>query len=144
MARRNFTRNQKEAIRARAKNAAGVICCEGCGLVLDKKAHEIDHIIAEALRPAADKARKLTIAEGQLLGKACCHRGEDGKTNQDVKKIAEAKRRADAYEAPKKAKQPIPSRPKAERVSTKRHLGPKAIYIPEPGRGFQSSRKESL
>lgn len=91
MARREFTRNQKEQIVERSKNALGQKCCERCGLVLDGKPHEIDHIIPEALRPEADKKAKLTIAEGQLLGK-CCHRGEDGKTNKDVTQIAKAKR----------------------------------------------------
>lgn len=91
MARREFTRNQKEQIVERSKNARGQICCERCGQVLGGKPHEIDHIIPEALRPEADKKAKLTIAEGQLLGK-CCHRGEDGKTNKDVAQIAKAKR----------------------------------------------------
>ena len=89
--RREFTRNQREQIAERAKRD-GVVCCEGCGLVLAGKPFEIDHIIAEALRPEADKQKPITIAEGQLLGKDCCHRGDDGKTNQDVKKIAKSKR----------------------------------------------------
>lgn len=91
MSRRNFTRDQKEQIVERSKNALGQICCEGCRQVLGSKPHEIDHIIPEGLRPEADKQKKITIAEGQLLG-ACCHRGEDGKTNKDVKAIAKAKR----------------------------------------------------
>lgn len=92
MARRNFTRNQKEQIVTRATNADGQICCEGCGLVLAGKPHEVDHIIPEGLRSEEDKKKPITIAEGQLLGKACCHRGPDGKTNKDVKQIAKAKR----------------------------------------------------
>lgn len=91
MSRREFTRNQRESIVERSKRN-GVICCEGCGQVLGEKPHEIDHIIAEALRPEADKKAKLTTAEGQLLGKDCCHRGADGKTNKDVKAIAKGKR----------------------------------------------------
>lgn len=93
MTRRNFTRNQKEQIVERAK-VEGIVRCERCHVSLKKGSWEIDHIIAEALRPEADKQNKITIAEGQLLGK-CCHRGEDGKTNQDVKAIAQAKRRYD-------------------------------------------------
>lgn len=92
MSRREFTRNQKEQIVERSKNPRGQICCERCKQVLGAKPYEIDHIIAEALRPEADKQRKITIAEGQLLGKECCHRGEDGKTNKDVTAIAKAKR----------------------------------------------------
>jgi hypothetical protein len=91
MARREFTRPQREAIRLRATNAAGEICCEGCGAVLTGKRREIDHIIPEALRPEADKKKPLTIAEGQLLGE-CCHRGPDGKTRHDVAQIAKGKR----------------------------------------------------
>lgn len=91
MSRRNFTRNQKEQIVERSKNALGQICCEGCRLVLGSKPYEVDHIIAEGLKPEADKKRPITTAEGQLLG-LCCHRGEDGKTNKDVKAIAKAKR----------------------------------------------------
>src|SRR4051812_35141037 len=90
MSRREFTRNQREQIIERSKRD-GKICCEKCGLVLGGKPHEIDHIIAEALRPEADKQKKITIAEGQLLGN-CCHRGADGKTNKDVTLIAKAKR----------------------------------------------------
>lgn len=92
MSRREFTRNQREQIVDRAKNEAGQICCEMCGLVLAGKPYEIDHVIAEALRPEADKKAPITIAEGQLLGKECCHRSEDGKTARDVKAIAKSKR----------------------------------------------------
>ena len=93
MARREFTPAQKAQIVARATDAAGTIRCERCRLAQKPGSFEIDHILAEALRPEADKKAKLTIADGQLLGKDCCHRGEDGKTNDDVAKIAKAKRR---------------------------------------------------
>lgn len=92
--RRNFTRNQKEQIVERAKRD-GVVHCEKCDLALKPGAWEIDHIIAEGLRPEADKQKPITIAEGQLLGTDCCHRGEDGKTNKDVKAIAKGKRQYD-------------------------------------------------
>jgi hypothetical protein len=90
--RREFTRAQKEAIVERAM-IDGVVHCERCGLALKKGAYEIDHRIAEALRPDADKQVKLTLADGQLLG-FCCHRGPDGKTNDDIKKIAKARRQS--------------------------------------------------
>ena len=109
MTRRNFTRNQLEQIVERSKNNRGQVCCEGCGQVLGSKPFEVDHIIAEALRPEADKQRKITIAEGQLLGKECCHRGEDGKTNKDVKAIAKAKRQYDRAHGLKRPKQAIQS-----------------------------------
>lgn len=114
MARREFTRSQREAIRLRATNAAGEICCEGCGAVLTGKRREIDHIIPEALRPEADKKKPLTIADGQLLGE-CCHRGPDGKTRHDVAQIAKGKRqnakqfdRRIVPDGPKMQGQPIP------------------------------------
>ena len=131
--RREFTRNQQEAIVDRCRNARGEITCEGCGLVLAGKPHEIDHIIPEALRPEADKQKPLTIAEGQLLGKDCCHRGEDGKTNKDVAQIAKAKRQNAKHLALKtaKPKQKIPSPPKAEKAQTKTSLPVRMLY----GRG---------
>ncbi|MBG6211729.1 hypothetical protein IWQ49_006420 [Labrenzia sp. EL_126] len=108
MTRREFTRNQKEQIIERSRRN-GQICCERCELVLGHKPFEIDHIIPEALRPEADKQKSLTIAEGQLLGKACCHRGEDGKTNKDVKQIAKGKRQYNGHNGIKKRKgRPLP------------------------------------
>ena len=108
MSRREFTRNQREQIVERSKRN-GVICCEGCGLVLGAKPYEIDHVIAEGLRPEADKQRPITIVEGQLLGKDCCHRGEHGKTNKDVKAIAQAKRRYNRANGLTRPKQKIPT-----------------------------------
>ena len=130
--RREFSRNQQEAIVERSKRN-GVICCEGCGLVLAGKPHEIDHVIPEGLRPEADKKKPLTIAEGQLLGKDCCHRGEDGKTNKDVAQIAKAKRQNAKHLALKtaKPKPKIPSPPKAEKAQTKTSLPVRMLY----GRG---------
>ena len=130
--RRNFTRDQKEQIVERSKNADGVICCEGCKQVLGLKKYEIDHIIAEGLRPEADKQKKITIAEGQLLGKDCCHRGEDGKTNQDVAKIAKAKRQYDnkhglAKPAGRLKGPAFQSPPKPERVG-KASLAPRNLF----------------
>lgn len=118
MSRRNFTRNQKEQIVERARRD-GLVHCEKCGLALKPGAWEIDHIIAEALRPEADKQKPITIAEGQLLGKDCCHRGEDGKTNQDVKAIAKGKRQYDRANGIKRPKARIPSPPKSASKPTK-------------------------
>lgn len=87
--RRNFPRSVREQIVRRAKNAAGFPVCEGCGGVLKRGAFEIDHILAEAL--VVDKSKPLTAEDGQLLG-YCCHRGENGKTANDVRTIAKAKR----------------------------------------------------
>lgn len=90
MKRREFPPAVKAAIVHRAMNEKGLVVCEGCNQVLAHKRYEIDHVIAEAL--VVDKSKPLTAADGQLLG-YCCHRGENGKTNQDVKAIAKSKRR---------------------------------------------------
>lgn len=132
MSRRNFTRNQKEQIVERSKRD-GKICCERCGLVLAGKPYEIDHVIAEALRPEADKQKPIAISEGQLLGKDCCHRGADGKTNQDLKQIAKAKRQyngANGITRPV-AKIPVAPFPKSERAARrapKPSLPPKSLF----------------
>ena len=109
MARREFTATQRREIVNRAKNADSQICCEGCGQVLGAKTYEIDHIIPEGLRPEADKQRKMTIAEGQLLGKDCCHRGENGKTKKDQQQIAKSNRQFDKSQGLKRPKQKISS-----------------------------------
>lgn len=134
MSRREFTRNQKEQIVERSKRE-GKICCECCGLVLGAKPYEIDHIIAEGLRPEADKKTKITIAEGQLLGKDCCHRGADGKTNKDVAMIAKGKRQYDRANGLTRQTKPIRSAPfpkseKAARRSPKQELPHRPLYRP--------------
>ena len=94
MSRREFTKRQRAQIVMRATDkTTGRVCCEGCGLVLGHKPYEIDHTIPEAL--ILDKARPLTIEDGKLLGKECCHRG--GKTAADVTRIAKAVRQSNNY-----------------------------------------------
>ena len=51
--------------------------------------YQIDHVIAEGERPAADLTRKLTPADGQLLCVAVCH---PDKTQKDKRDIGKAKR----------------------------------------------------
>lgn len=89
--RLEFTRKVRKQIVDRATNAAGLVTCEGCGLVLGKKPYEVDHILPEAFR---DHTRRepLTAADGQLLGRACCHAP---KTATDIRNIREAQRRRD-------------------------------------------------
>lgn len=118
--RRNFTGLQKAQIVARARDEKKVIRCEECGGALKKGQYEIDHRLAEGLVAHADKHRKLTIADGRLLGRACCHRGVDGKggkTADDVKLIAKAKRSEARDIGTKKPKGTIKSAPKAEKVA---------------------------
>lgn len=124
--RREFTRNQREQIIERSKRD-GVICCEKCGLVLAGKPFEIDHIIAEGLRPEADKKVKITIAEGQLLGN-CCHRGEDGKTGKDQTTIAKAKRQYDKKHGAIKPSSKLSAAPKPAKQSRHAPLRPRALF----------------
>jgi hypothetical protein len=89
--RREFSRAQKVEMIKRAMTGAGQIICEGCGLNVTGKVIEFDHVIPEAL--ILDKSVELTIADGLVLGRDCCHRAPGGKTAHDLADIAEAKRR---------------------------------------------------
>lgn len=91
MSRREFSRKQRAEIILRATNGDGLVCCEGCGLILGRKPFEIDHTLAEWF--VEDKSKPLTVDDGKLLGKACCHRG--GKTQSDQRAIAKTKRQRD-------------------------------------------------
>ena len=88
--RREFTIADRIAIVGRASDGQGRVHCERCGAWCRKRAHyQIDHVIAEGERPAADLARKLTPADGQLLCVALCH---PQKTKADKRDIGKAKR----------------------------------------------------
>jgi hypothetical protein len=89
--RREFSQSDRIAIRGRATDSSGRVHCERCGRWCPKRAdYQIDHILAEGMRPAADLKRKLTPADGQLLCVAVCHLR---KTTEDKGDINEAKRR---------------------------------------------------
>lgn len=125
MSRREFTKSVKAEIVRRAM-VGGTIFCEGCGLAL--KSFEIDHTIPDAL--ILDKSRKLTAADGQLLGN-CCHRGPDGKTNKDVKAIAKAKRVEAKHVGITRPKQSIQSQGFAKSNKPKRErptVPPRQLY----------------
>ena len=114
MKRREFTKDVYAQIVRRATNEDGHVVCEGCGYVLGKKPYHVDHTIPDAL---VIEKRKLTAADGKLLGVACCHAP---KTKHDVANIAQAKRREALDRGFKaKTKHPIPKPPKPERTSTK-------------------------
>jgi hypothetical protein len=89
--RREFSRAQKVAMIKRAMGDGSQILCEGCGLNVTGKVIEFDHIVPEAL--ILDKSAELSIADGRVLGRDCCHRAPGGKTAHDLADIAEAKRR---------------------------------------------------
>ena len=103
--RREFSIATQVEIIRRATDPDGRTCCEKCGAWMkSRKDYEIDHVLCEGIRSAADKRRKLTPADGQLLCAAICHKS---KTRYDKGVISEAARRA-AYgmhaESPGKVK----------------------------------------
>lgn len=108
--RRNFDKDCKAAMLKRATDASGQLRCEGCGLAIKKSEAEFDHIIAEGLLSDEDKKRKLTPADGQVLGAKCCHRGPVSKTSSDQSKIAKAKRQESKHFQTSRPKQSIRSR----------------------------------
>jgi len=124
--RREFSLGVQLEIVRRATDEDGRVHCERCGAWLkSRKNFEIDHVISEGIRPAADKQRRLTAADGQLLCAAVCHKE---KTELDKGVQAEAKRReakAAGLEAP--GKQKIPGREKKAKPLTKVAAGPPGI-----------------
>lgn len=126
MKRREFSTALRIEMGRRAMNANGDIICEGCGLNLRGKAIEFDHVIPEAMRLPHEMAKKLTAADGQVLGRDCCHRAPGGKTATDFANIAEAKRREAIHTGaigrkpwPKKLRQPAPPQNRASTPLTK-------------------------
>jgi hypothetical protein len=86
-ARREFTKSDKLQMVKRASDARGNIFCEGCGLNVTGKVIEFDHIIPESHRHPDDLAKPLTIANGQLLGRDCCHRIKTAKDTTGAAKL---------------------------------------------------------
>lgn len=128
--RREFTKPVYAEIVKRAMHPKLGLCCEGCGLVLGKKPYHVDHTIADALQ--IDKSRKLTAADGKLLGVECCHKP---KTVEDVGAIAKAKRVEANYLGFAAPKQKIRSQgfavsEKVERRQSKPPLPPRALFKP--------------
>ena len=124
-ARREFSIATQVEIIFRATDEDGRVHCEGCGAWLkSRRDYEIDHIISEGIRPAADRKRRLRAVDGQLLC-AICHKS---KTRVDKGDQAEAKRREAAelgIERPGKVK--IRRREKEARKPLKIAAGPPGL-----------------
>jgi len=120
MPRQEFPEKIRDIIVERSRDEKGRICCEGCGLVLGKKPYEIDHILEEGLRSEADRKRKLTPADGQLLGTDCCHKA---KTKARVKMMRKADRQRKRDNGAKLPKQTISNRgfPKSQKAKAVGH-----------------------
>jgi hypothetical protein len=89
MIRIAFSNAAKRVITSRATDMQGRIWCEQCGAECPTRAdYEIDHVVAEGVRPANDNRPPLTAEDGKLL----CLQCHDQKTRRDVFEIAKAKR----------------------------------------------------
>ena len=94
MARINFSAAVKRQIATRATDLKGDAHCEQCGAICPTRAdYEIDHCVAEGVRPAGDRRRALAAADGKLLCLAC----HEKKTRRDKFEIAKAKRLEDKH-----------------------------------------------
>ena len=88
MNRISFTAASKRTIVARATDMHGRMWCEQCGAECPTRAdYEIDHCVAESVRPGGKRA-PLTADDGKLLCLTC----HEKKTKRDVFEIARAKR----------------------------------------------------
>jgi hypothetical protein len=115
---RKFSVRCEAAIIERATDEGGKLHCERCAAWMRRRADfEIDHVIAEAIRPEADKKRPLVPADGQLLCKARCHKA---KTANDIDAAARAERRK--------------ARSLGVKVKHRRRKREKGPYRPPPGR----------
>jgi len=84
-----FSNAVRREIISRATDMKGSTFCEQCGAECVTRAdYEIDHCVAEGVRPANDNRPQLTAADGKLL----CMKCHDKKTRRDVFEIAKAKR----------------------------------------------------
>jgi hypothetical protein len=121
---RRFSVAVQIGVLGRATDSSGRVHCDRCGIWVKSRAeYEIDHVIPEGMRPEADKQKPLTMADGQLLCRANCHRAE--KTPEDVAQIAQAKRREAYHKGIKR-----PGKASQERLPkrlTKRAAGPPRI-----------------
>lgn len=121
MARREFTRKTRALAFARCKG-----CCEGvgCGARLKAGEAEYDHILPSAL------GGDITLANCQVLCKVC-HRGPNGKTTDDIRRIRKADRQRDrdtgamVRRGPKMQGRQFAKRP---RPAPKAVLAPKIIF----------------
>ena len=115
--RKEFSRNVKAQAIARAAGH-----CERCSAALKPGEAECDHVLPAAL------GGEPTLANCMVLCKTC-HRGPEGKTTQDVRRIRKADRARDRHTGAIKPKGSIASPPKPPRISTKQPLPPKQLYV---------------
>lgn len=105
MARREFPRKVK---RQAIERAGGH--CERCKAILKPGEAEVDHVLPDAL------GGEPVLANAQVLCRVC-HRGPNGKTQDDVRRIRKSDRQRDKHTGAVRPKQSIQGRgfPKPEK-----------------------------
>jgi hypothetical protein len=89
MIRISFSAASTRAIIRRATDMQGRVWCELCGAACPTRAdYEIDHCVAEGVKPFEDDRPPLTADDGKVLCLTC----HDRKTRRDLFEIAKAKR----------------------------------------------------
>jgi 5-methylcytosine-specific restriction endonuclease McrA len=116
MARHEFSRKIKAAAIARSAGK-----CERCSATLKPGEAECDHVLPDAL------GGEPTLANCMVLCRTC-HRGPEGKTTQDIRRVRKADRQRDKHSGAVKPAGKIASRPKETRPATKQALAPRQLY----------------
>jgi hypothetical protein len=89
MIRIAFSNAAKRDIERRATDMTGRKWCEQCGVECPTRAdYEIDHVVAEGVRPVNDNRPPLTADDGKLLCLVC----HDKKTRRDRLNIDKLRR----------------------------------------------------
>lgn len=116
MARHEFNRKVRAAAIARANGH-----CERCKAALKPGEAEVDHILPDAL------GGQPVLANAMVLCRQC-HRGPEGKTTQDVRRIRKADRQRDKATGAIRPKGRILSPPKSPKPAPKPALAPRNLY----------------
>ncbi len=114
--RREFSRKTKAFVALRAGGK-----CEKCQANLKVGAGEYDHVLAAAL--GGDNS-----PDNCQLICTPCHRGPDGKTVQDVRRIRKSDRQRDKHSGAFKKRTALSS-PKVPKPPLTKSLPPKPLYM---------------
>jgi hypothetical protein len=113
MSRKEFSRKVRQQVIDRANGQ-----CERCKAALKPGEGEFDHVLAAALGGEA------TVANCQLLC-LTCHRGPEGKTTQDVRRIREADRARDKHTGAVRPSSKLSTRDKRQPKRLTKQLPPR-------------------
>jgi len=117
MPRREFPRKVRQAAIDRAKGH-----CERCKAALKTGEAEVDHILPDALggEPVLANAMVLCVT---------CHRGPEGKTTQDVRRIREADRTRDKHTGAVRPSSKLATRDKRAPKRLTKALPPRVVDV---------------